>query len=153
MRSFPSGRSSLFAPSAALASVKEEHFCHPRCSSACAFVSLVFVSVLLLLFALCCLRGSSSFAPPVKRGLPLALPSVPYGRPVARIPPCITSSGASAESSYGPDSASVLEGELPPQPPDDLVSFWAVISQLEEHSSLLASVGLRDVSPMKLASL
>ena len=83
----------------------------------------------------------------------MARPAVPYCRPVARKPPCITSSGAATESSYGPDSASVLEDELSPQPPDDLVSFWVAISQMEEHSSLLASFGLRDVSPMKLAAL
>ena len=83
----------------------------------------------------------------------MALPAVPYGWTAVRTPPRMLLSGAATESSRGPDSASVFEDELSPQPHDDLRSFWAVISQLGEHSSLLPAVGLRNVAPMKLAAL
>ena len=91
--------------------------------------------------------------PPSERGLPLALPAVPYGWPAVHRPPRMTPSGAAAVSPHGLDSASVLEDELSSHPNDDCLSFWAVLSPLKEHSSLLFDVGLHDVSPMKLAAL
>ena len=83
----------------------------------------------------------------------MALPALPYNRPVASRPLRLSAGSCASEASNDPDGKSLFGDDSPPRLPDDLTPFWAVISQLEEYSSLFSSIGQNDVAPLKLAAI